>query len=513
MKQIIILTLLSIILQVHLQAQGSVMIAGGGSESSSSNSWNHPPYSWFVEQAGFGKIINIDTSETADWYAEYFISLGADPSSHGLRIANVSTANDSTTYYELISATGIFMEGGDQYPYVENWRGTLVEDAINYVFNAGGAIGGTSAGAAVMGEVVFDARFGSVYADDVALNPYHYTMHFEDDFLQVLPGILVDSHFNERGRLGRLVPMLARRNQEYGEDLLGIGVEYKSAVCIDQNGLATVWGTSATFVHATNASQVICDPGTPARFIHIDFNQLLRGAVFNINTRQLVDPGDFLHTVDLPEASELTFTPITLDGTDENSIQLGDIVVNGMNDNENNWWYGNLWLSVGQGSVPLGAVIPELYDDYDLWPNHWVGGMLAPAVHPHYFTIYLASDCSADIDDTGVLTAQQYTYVLDTSPVTHTGLNDYDTPGIINGRLHFLTDGDELDLALLTSGFPPGDMNQDHVVDVIDIIQLVTAILDEYELSGYELSTADVSGDGMVDILDVVVMVIIILEQ
>ena len=101
-------------------------------------------------------------------------------------IAAAESANDSSTYYELISARGIFIEGGDQYDYISTWKGTLVEDAIHIVFANGGAIGGTSAGLAVLGEIVFSARYGSAYPEETAYNPYDSYIQFEDDFLQIL---------------------------------------------------------------------------------------------------------------------------------------------------------------------------------------------------------------------------------------------------------------------------------------------------------------------------------------
>ena len=84
------------------------------------------------------------------------------------------------------------------------------------MFNNGGVIGGTSAGLAVIGEVVFDAKYGGADPANVAYNPYHTRVHFEDDFLTILPGILADSHFLTRARMGRIVPMLARRVQDHG---------------------------------------------------------------------------------------------------------------------------------------------------------------------------------------------------------------------------------------------------------------------------------------------------------
>ena len=266
------LFLLSIILFQFLIAQGSVMLVGGGGENY--GSWSDDPYNWFVEKAGNGKIINIDVDEASEWYPDYFISLGANLNSHNLQIATVENANNPFIYQELLSADGIFIEGGDQWDYISTWKNTLVQTAIEYVYNNGGVIGGTSAGLAILGEVVFDAQYGSLTSDQAAYNPYHYRVSITDDFLSILPGVFTDSHFNDRGRLGRLAVMLARRNQDFEEDLLGIGVEYKTAFCIDENMIGTVHGKMVTIIHQTDSSEIQCIINEPPRFTKILFNQL-----------------------------------------------------------------------------------------------------------------------------------------------------------------------------------------------------------------------------------------------
>ncbi len=155
----------------RLSAQGSVMLVGGNAESY--GGWSDDPYGWFVQQADSGKIVNIDVSEASDWYPAYFINLGADSSSHELQIPNIFSANSQNVYHDLVTANGIFIEGGDQWDYVQTWKGTLVDSAIHVVFNNGGVIGGTSAGLAILGEIVFDAENGSLTSDQAIANPYH----------------------------------------------------------------------------------------------------------------------------------------------------------------------------------------------------------------------------------------------------------------------------------------------------------------------------------------------------
>ena len=447
MKIIYYLILLSLIPRVVF-GQGSALLVGGGSENY--NQWSDEPYSWFVQKADSGKIINIDVSTASTWYPNYFKWFGADQTSHELQIPNQSTANDSAIYYELISAKGIFIEGGDQWDYISNWKGTLVEDAIHYVFNNGGAIGGTSAGLAVLGEVVFDAKYGSAYPDVVAYNPYNSRVHFTDDFLEILPNILTDSHFHSRGRLGRLIPMMARRIQDFGENnIIGIGITENTALCIDENNIATAYGDAAvTILYASDSSTISCLPNIPVTFTHIHFDQLIHGSVYDLNTKTIIDPGPYLISLGTP-AFNPTFTDTLLNGSDGLAINFGEYTITNLTSNELNAWNGNLIQGTGMGIIPNSIVIPKIYNDNTYDENRWIGGMWLCTLHPHFSAIYLDNTCTAHINSSGILTSNKLTYVLDTYSATYAGTNGTRNTsycGIIGVKLHFLSIGDQYDL-------------------------------------------------------------------
>ena len=429
------------------------MLVGGGGEGY--GSWSDQPYSWFVQKADSGKIINIDVDETSDWYPTYFISLGADLTSRSLQISSIEDANNFLTYQELLSADGIFIEGGDQWDYIATWKNTYVQTAIEFVYNNGGVIGGNSAGMAILGEVVFDAEHGSLTSDQAAYNPYHYRLSLTDDFLSILSNVITDSHFNERGRLGRLIVMLARRSQDFEQDLLGIGVEYKTAFCIDENMVGEVHGEMVTIVSKTDSSDIQCAINEPPRFTNIAFNQLLDGSQFNIETREMVEDGFWLN----PYEPEMNTTPlfhdISLNGSEDSIANFGEIIVTGLTSEINNWWYGDLEIEDGSGLVPHTAIIPRIWSDYDYFPNRIIGGEFALVTSEEnisdfqnrpFITLFLDDNCVATISEDGILTAGNVTYVLDVFSATHIGTNSDNMPGIVNGALHFLINGDLYDL-------------------------------------------------------------------
>lgn len=448
---------LSIIILLWIQfinAQGSVMMVGGGGENY--GSWSDEPYSWFVEKSENGKIINIDVDEASDWYPNYFISLGANISSHNLQISSIDEANSFAIYQELLSADGIFIEGGDQWDYISTWKNTYVQTAIQYVYDNGGAIGGTSAGLAVLGEIVFDAQFGSLTSDQAAYNPYHNRVSITDDFLNILPGIFTDSHFNDRGRLIRLTTMLARRNQDNNENLLGIGVEYKTAFCIDENMVGKVYGKIVTLIHESDSSEIHCIANEPPQFTNIVFNQLLNGAQYNLSTRELISPGDWLEPFEPEVITEPVFSELTLIGSDDNTSSFGHYSISGLTENENNWWYGDLGIQDGEGLVPHSVIIPKVWNNYDYFPNRIIGGEYG-IVGEHsgfssfqdrpFRTIFIDDNSESTISNEGIITVNNLMYVLDIFESSHTGKNNENMPGMVDARFHLLTEGDLFSLS------------------------------------------------------------------
>ncbi|PJA96112.1 MAG: hypothetical protein CO129_08155, partial [Ignavibacteriales bacterium CG_4_9_14_3_um_filter_34_10] len=242
LKKILFLTLT---VTLNLFAQGYVCAIGGGSENY--NDWSDAPYSWIVQKSDSGKTIILGVSSATNWLPNYFMFLGAD-TAYNKTIGTTTAANLQSNYDELISAKAIFIRGGDQWDYIRLWKGTKVDSAIQYVFNNGGVIAGTSAGAAVLGDVDFSAQNGSVYPDESLQNPFYSRMKFENNFLKLVPNVLFDTHFIERGRHGRLIAMLYNQYFYAGRDLIGVGVDDRTAICISPDGVGEVMGSGAVTI-------------------------------------------------------------------------------------------------------------------------------------------------------------------------------------------------------------------------------------------------------------------------
>lgn len=277
---------------VSANSQGYLMLAGGGSESSSSGSWSHQPYSWFVEKANGQPIVVLSNSDTSTWIPNYFTQLGATS------VTNLTiTGNSEAAILEALeSAGGVFLKGGNQQHYLNAWLGTPVSGAIRAVFDDGGVIGGTSAGAMVAGTFISSNSLSRGPTSDENLrNPFNQYNQIQTGFLDLLPNAIVDTHYFERGRPGRLLGMLGRISTEHDpETLIGIGVDDRTAVLVDPDGNLTVSGSGGVHVfRMMDATVFHAQPNEDLSISGLGFHQLTHGFKINLSTGEILEmPGD-----------------------------------------------------------------------------------------------------------------------------------------------------------------------------------------------------------------------------
>jgi len=268
-------------------AQGFVMIAGGSGEVA--GGWSDDPYRWVVEHAANKRIavITYDNAAT-QWVPNYFIALGAK-SAKNFIINSRSAADMQQLYDSLITYSGIFIKGGDQAKYYEYYRGTKTQSAIQYVFDNGGVISGTSAGTAIISPIVFTAEIASVDPATALLNAYTRQITLKNDFLKTFSEkYIYDTHFIERGRFGRLPAFMATWYKTKNEIATGIGVDDHTALCIDTTGIATAFGTGAvSFLKCVDTVQPFDINVEMLRSENMEFSQLLHGCSINLKTGEI----------------------------------------------------------------------------------------------------------------------------------------------------------------------------------------------------------------------------------
>jgi cyanophycinase len=192
-----------------------------------------------------GIVVVISTAsslgfEAGERYREVLTGLGIG-TVRPLHAMTRSQANDETFARELRGATGVFLTGGNQLRLSSTIGGTLLADAVLDQFRQGSVVAGTSAGASAMSSHMI--AFGASGA-----TPKHRMAQIAAG-LGVLPGVIVDQHFQQRNRLGRLLSLIAQN-----PSLLGLGVDEDTAGVVGPDGIMEVIGRgSVTIVDGAGA--------------------------------------------------------------------------------------------------------------------------------------------------------------------------------------------------------------------------------------------------------------------
>jgi cyanophycinase len=194
-------------------------------------------------------------------------------------------SDDSKLLERIGQAEAIFIAGGDQSNYLRFWQDTPVEDALNRHIAAGKPIGGSSAGLAVLGEFSFSSMIDTIHSQAALADPYGNKVTLSRDFLRIplLTGIVTDTHFAKRDRMGRLLVFLARILQDgWAAQVRAIAVEQDAAVLLEPDGQAKVIGSGAAYFLEAKKSPAVCQRKVPLTFSGITVHRSPSGASFNV---------------------------------------------------------------------------------------------------------------------------------------------------------------------------------------------------------------------------------------
>jgi cyanophycinase len=194
-------------------------------------------------------------------------------------------SDDPKLLERLGQAEAIFIAGGDQSNYVRFWQDTPVREALNRHIASGKPLGGSSAGLAVLGEFSFSSMIDTIHSPAALADPYGNKVTISRDFLEIplLSGIITDTHFAKRDRMGRLVVFLARILQDgWAKQVRAIAVEEGAAVLLEADGQARIIGSGPAYFLEANNSPEVCRTKTPLSFSGISVHRAPPGASFNL---------------------------------------------------------------------------------------------------------------------------------------------------------------------------------------------------------------------------------------
>jgi cyanophycinase len=195
--------------------------------------------SHFAERIGSGKlVISTLASGYADevWeiYHTLFSSMGVKRVNHLCMDHRDETSKDPRLDM-LADAKAIFFTGGDQLKITTQLGGTTLLERIEEIYRRGGIVGGTSAGATALGEMMLvgSPHEGICKLSDIQMTPG----------LGLVKNMIIDQHFSERGRIRRLLGSVAQNPR-----MLGIGIDEDTAIVVESDGVFHALGSGAVYV-------------------------------------------------------------------------------------------------------------------------------------------------------------------------------------------------------------------------------------------------------------------------
>jgi cyanophycinase len=240
----------------------------------------------FVELAGgpAARLVVLPTASqlasTGPLYQQLFRKLGADR----VDVLAVNTREDAVEpdWSEAVAAaTGVFMTGGNQVRLSSVLGGTPLAEAIRRAHAGGAVVGGTSAGASILCEhMIAFGRRGAI--------PHQRMVHLAPG-LGLTNRVIIDQHFRQRDRVGRLLTAVA-----YNPFLVGLGLDEDTAVIIDARQQLEVIGRHGVLVVDASALRHtnVHEAGghSPLALLGVRLDVLVQGYRYDLERRTAFAP-------------------------------------------------------------------------------------------------------------------------------------------------------------------------------------------------------------------------------
>ena len=277
----IFISIISIV--VCSQNKGHLVIIGGGDK---------PSYLMqkIVDFAGGinSKIIVIpnassEPEESAKYNVEVFKSLGCSDVQYIM--FNREDADNDSLVDKLSGATGIFFSGGDQSFLTRDMLGTKLLDKVYEIYNNGGVISGTSAGAAVMSELMITGNeLINKDSSDIFISIQKNNVEVKEGF-GFIKTAFIDQHFIKRKRLNRSISVVLEN-----PDLPGICIDESTCIIVYPDDTFEVLGENQVIVlDAAGCENIRTDKNGNLGAENLKMHILLSGDKFDFKTKEVIE--------------------------------------------------------------------------------------------------------------------------------------------------------------------------------------------------------------------------------
>jgi cyanophycinase len=264
---------------VSAPMSGGVVLMGGSTDVDAA-------FVWMCNRAAGGDFLVVRAAGT-DAYNPYIQGLCPAANSVATVIVDsIAAANDPANVAYVQNAEMIWIAGGDQSNYINFWKDTAFQRAIQARVAGGAPVGGTSAGLNVLTQFIYTAQAPQGVTSSQALaDPYNKYMSFDRNFVTGigLDGIIGDPHFSARDRMGRDLAFMCRVVANgWSSAPHGISVDEQTALLIDGSSASVTGFGHVYFLTAPGAPEV-CQARTPLTYRKISVHRISAGETFNLN--------------------------------------------------------------------------------------------------------------------------------------------------------------------------------------------------------------------------------------
>jgi cyanophycinase len=262
--------------------KGILFIIGGGDRPESM-------MRRFVDLAGRfggGKVVvfpmaSSEPAETGAGLVAEFKGLGAREAEYFILTREQALAEENERV--LDGAGGVFFSGGDQSLQMAVLGGTPIHRRLLELYQEGCVMGGTSAGAAVMSEVMITGEERRKVEEGHAFETLEAGNIVTRAGLGFLQTAIIDQHFVTRKRHNRLISLVAEHPR-----LLGVGVDEETAILVGPDGIFEVLGNRSVIVYDASNAAVTITPAQAVGFRGMMMHVLLAGDRFDLERREAV---------------------------------------------------------------------------------------------------------------------------------------------------------------------------------------------------------------------------------
>lgn len=231
--------------------------------------------------------------EMGEIYIKAFTKLGVKD----VRVVDVSSRADAIAEENIEAvqqATGLFFTGGDQLHVTSLMGGTELQRIIHARYEKDLIIGGTSAGAAMMSNSM-------ILSGDSDENPRLGSVEMGAG-MDLIVGCIIDTHFSQRGRHGRLLAAVAHYPQD-----VGFGIDENTAFIVKNNKFEVIGEGAVTVIDAgamTYTNTPYVEKGGSLTLGDVKIHVLSKGQKFDLKKREIIIPEKALHKTKRAGANE-----------------------------------------------------------------------------------------------------------------------------------------------------------------------------------------------------------------